>query len=185
MKFSSVFTSAVLAASVQSATLPADQSSFTTLTPTASAPSGAATDLDSTFGIGVVTVDPAAAQASGTSNSKRDDGNPQADPKSYIKQTTQKQDGTLSIKLEKSVLQDSNGRIGSIVSNRQFQFDGPPPQEGAIYAAGWSITPSGVLALGEQSVFYQCLSGNFYNLYDQSVADQCHPINLQVVGFTN
>ncbi|SJM84690.1 probable Cell wall mannoprotein CIS3 [Zygosaccharomyces bailii] len=92
-----------------------------------------------------------------------------------------KNSGTLTVTLKDGVLTDSKGRIGSIVSNRQFQFDGPPPQAGAIYAGGWSITPEGNLALGDSDVFYQCLSGNFYNLYDKSIGSQCHPIHLEAV----
>ncbi|KAL6941938.1 hypothetical protein ACO0QE_003101 [Hanseniaspora vineae] len=90
-------------------------------------------------------------------------------------------DGTLKITLEDSILRDEKGRIGSIVANRQFQFDGPPPQAGAIYAAGWSITQEGNLAIGDEDVFFQCLSGEFYNLYDEHVGSQCEPIYLQVL----
>ncbi|QLL31493.1 hypothetical protein HG536_0B03560 [Torulaspora globosa] len=96
-----------------------------------------------------------------------------------------KNSGTLTVQLKGGVLTDGKGRIGSIVANRQFQFDGPPPQAGAIYAAGWSITPGGNLALGENDVFYQCLSGNFYNLYDQSIGEQCHPIHLELVNLVD
>lgn len=90
-------------------------------------------------------------------------------------------DGTLALNLKDGILTDSKGRIGSIVANRQFQFDGPPPQAGAIYAAGWSITPEGNLALGDDDIFYQCLSGDFYNLYDESIGAQCHPVYLQAI----
>ncbi|CEP21402.1 unnamed protein product [Cyberlindnera jadinii] len=90
-------------------------------------------------------------------------------------------DSSLAMTLNGSVLTDSRGRIGSIVANRQFQFDGPPPQAGAIYAAGWSITTDGYLALGDSDVFYQCLSGSFYNLYDESIGDQCTAIHLEIV----
>ncbi|CCH62801.1 hypothetical protein TBLA_0I01410 [Henningerozyma blattae CBS 6284] len=96
-----------------------------------------------------------------------------------------KTDGTLTMTLKKGLLTDAKGRIGSIVSNRQFQFDGPPPQAGAIYAAGWSISPQGNLALGSQDVFYQCLSGNFYNLYDETQGEQCHKVYLQAVELVN
>ena len=92
-----------------------------------------------------------------------------------------KVDGTLEMSIKDGILTDGKGRVGSIVSNRQFQFDGPPPQAGALYAAGWSITPEGNLALGDQDVFYQCLSGDFYNLYDESIASQCHPVYLQAI----
>ncbi len=91
-------------------------------------------------------------------------------------------DTALSITLEDSVLRDSHGRIGAIVANRQFQFDGPPPQAGSIYAAGWSIV-DGKLALGKVTTFYQCLSGNFYNVYDQSVGPQCTAVELDIVIF--
>ncbi|CAM9016876.1 unnamed protein product [Wickerhamomyces anomalus] len=111
--------------------------------------------------------------AKATDSSKSSDDN--------VKAVSCKNPGSLALSLNGSVLTDSSGRVGSIVSNRQFQFDGPPPQAGAIYAAGWSITEEGVLALGDSDKFYQCLSGNFYNLYDENVADQCHEIKLEVI----
>lgn len=88
---------------------------------------------------------------------------------------------SLAMTLESSVLTDLHGRIGAIVANRQFQFDGPPPQAGSIYAAGWSITDDGYLALGDSDVFYQCQSGDFYNLYDQNIAAQCEPVYLSII----
>ncbi|CCE85442.1 Piso0_005038 [Millerozyma farinosa CBS 7064] len=88
---------------------------------------------------------------------------------------------TLQMQLEYGILRDSNDRIGSIVGGRQFQFDGPSPQYGAIYAAGWSITEKGSLALGNSTKFYQCASGEFYNLYDEPIAFQCNPVTLDVV----
>ncbi|CCF58779.1 hypothetical protein KAFR_0F01820 [Kazachstania africana CBS 2517] len=96
-----------------------------------------------------------------------------------------KNNGTLAMTLDGSILTDEKGRIGSIVANRQFQFDGPPPQAGAIYAAGWSITPDGNLAIGDNDVFYECLSGDFYNLYDESIGSQCSPIHLEVVDLVD
>ncbi|EDO19007.1 hypothetical protein Kpol_2002p78 [Vanderwaltozyma polyspora DSM 70294] len=92
---------------------------------------------------------------------------------------------TLSMTLKGGILTDSNGRIGSVVANRQFQFDGPPPQAGAIYAAGWFITPEGNLAIGSNDVFYQCLSGNFHNLYEESIGTQCAPVPLEIVSLVN
>lgn len=88
---------------------------------------------------------------------------------------------TLQMQLEDGILRDSTNRIGSIVGGRQFQFDGPSPQYGAIYAAGWSITEKGQLALGNSTKFYQCASGEFYNLYDEPIAFQCNPVTLDVV----
>ncbi|CAI8494683.1 unnamed protein product [Hanseniaspora opuntiae] len=92
-----------------------------------------------------------------------------------------KNNGTLAMLLNDGVLTDEKGRIGSIVANRQFQFDGPPPQAGAIYADGWGITPDGNLAIGDEDVFWQCLSGDFYNLYDTEIGGQCKPVHLEVV----
>lgn len=67
---------------------------------------------------------------------------------------------SLVMRLFNGVLIDSLGRIGSIVANRQFQFDGPPAQAGAIYTGGWSVCADGVLALGNSKQFYQCQSGD-------------------------
>ncbi|CCH63127.1 hypothetical protein TBLA_0J01310 [Henningerozyma blattae CBS 6284] len=110
---------------------------------------------------------------------------PQASDDSFFQATACKNNGTLTMNLKNGILTDEKGRIGSIVANRQFQFDGPPPQAGAIYAAGWSITPQGNLALGDSDVFYQCLSGNFYNIYDENQGAQCQKVYLQAVELTN
>ncbi|ODV89889.1 hypothetical protein CANCADRAFT_20614, partial [Tortispora caseinolytica NRRL Y-17796] len=88
-------------------------------------------------------------------------------------------EGVLSMTLKDGILTDSHGRIGSIVANRQFQFDGPP-QAGCIYAKGWSIQTNGTLTLGDNSVFYKCRSGSFYNLYDQDIGSECIPIQFLV-----
>lgn len=103
-----------------------------------------------------------------------------APPSSGIQQACISNDN-LAMTLKDSVLRDGKGRIGAIVSNRQFQFDGPPPQAGSIYAAGWSITQDGLLALGEGTQFFQCKSGDFYNLYDENVAEQCEPVHLSII----
>ncbi|KAG7933095.1 hypothetical protein KL904_004151 [Ogataea polymorpha] len=99
--------------------------------------------------------------------------------------TSCKSDEALAMVLKDGILTDSKGRIGSIVANRQFQFDGPPPQAGAIYAAGWAISPEGYLAIGNTTTFYQCLSGNFYNLYDESIGGQCEPVHLNIVDLVS
>lgn len=90
-------------------------------------------------------------------------------------------DSVLKMTLTGSILRDGENRIGSIVGSRQFQFDGPVPQYGTIYAAGWSVTSDGQLALGDSTKFYQCASGGFYNIYDTSIAEQCSPVTLDVV----
>ncbi|CAX44084.1 covalently-linked cell wall protein, putative [Candida dubliniensis CD36] len=90
----------------------------------------------------------------------------------------------LQMTLHNSVLKDTNERWGSIVANHQFQFDGPIPQAGVIYSSGWSIK-DGYLYLGDSNIFYQCLSGDFYNLYDENVAKQCSAVKLSVIEFVN
>ena len=86
----------------------------------------------------------------------------------------------LEITLKDGVLTDSKDRTGYIAANHQFQFDGPA-QTGAIYTAGWSACGNGSLALGGTTVFYQCLSGDFYNLYDESTGKQCNEVHINIV----
>jgi hypothetical protein len=87
----------------------------------------------------------------------------------------------LEITLKDGVLLDSQQRTGYIAANHQFQFDGPA-QTGAIYTAGWTACSNGSLALGGEATFHQCLSGDFYNLYDESTGPQCNEVTIQIVG---
>lgn len=83
----------------------------------------------------------------------------QKTPNNGITNVCDKVDG-LSVILRGGIMTDRQGRIGSIVANRQFQFDGPPAQAGAIYTGGWSVCPGrGIVALGSQTKFFRCLSG--------------------------
>ncbi|KAK4982722.1 hypothetical protein LTR66_009130 [Elasticomyces elasticus] len=135
---------------------PNPQAVSSAIAPKASAPAGCSTTHSGTFQISTVNV-------SSASMAKR-------------------QDNALTLTLSSGVLTDSKGRIGYIASNRQFQFDGPP-QAGAIYTAGWSYCGNNnTLALGGSTVFYQCLSGSFYNLYDQSTGKQCSQVYLAILG---
>jgi Yeast PIR protein repeat len=86
---------------------------------------------------------------------------------------------TLILSLTAGVLTDSEGRTGYIASDYQLQFD-DPPQSGAIFTAGFSVCINETLALGGTTVFWGCLSGSFYNIYDRNFAPQCQPINLIV-----
>ncbi|GKT44757.1 cell wall mannoprotein CIS3 [Colletotrichum spaethianum] len=52
---------------------------------------------------------------------------------------------------------------------------------GVIYTSGFSVCTNGSLALGGSTTFYRCLSGNFWNLYDRNVAEQCSPIHLAIL----
>lgn len=87
----------------------------------------------------------------------------------------------LSLLLQDGILRDNYDRICSIVSGHQFQCDGPVPQYGTIFAAGWSVTPQGSLALGGSTKFFQCALGDFYNIYDTPIDPLCNPVVLNVV----
>ena len=88
---------------------------------------------------------------------------------------------TLEMTLKGGILKDRFGRTGYIASNYQFQFD-DPPQAGAIITAGFSVCQNGSLALGGSNVFWQCLSGSFYNLYDRNWAAQCSPVTIETLA---
>lgn len=89
-------------------------------------------------------------------------------------------EGVLALTLQDGILLDNQGRTGYIASNFQFQFD-KPAQAGAIYTSGWSVCGNGSLALGGSTTFYQCLSGNFYNLYSENWAAQCNAVTIDVL----
>jgi hypothetical protein len=98
----------------------------------------------------------------------------------HQRQSTCGQAGYLTLTLAGGQLKDAVGRTGYIAANYQFQFDAPP-QTGAIYTSGFSVGSNGSLALGGSAVFYECLSGTFYNLYDRNWAAQCEPILIGIV----
>ena len=138
---------------------------------------------------------PQATTASASAVSTISDGQPQAATASSSDATASstapatklvacKTNSTLEISLGNGVLTDSQGRTGYIAANYQFQFD-KPPQAGAIYTSGWSVCGNGSLALGGSNVFYQCRSGNFYNLYDRYWAPQCSPITIESLTLIN
>jgi hypothetical protein len=62
----------------------------------------------------------------------------------------------------------------------QHRFDNPP-QHGAIYTSGFSVCDDGKLSLGGNNVWYECLSGDFYNLYDRWIAEQCTPVHIHTL----
>jgi hypothetical protein len=103
---------------------------------------------------------------------------PSAAPGTPYELVACKTTSSLEITLSNGILTDSLGRTGYIASNYQFQFD-KPPQAGAIYTAGFSVCANGSLALGSSNVFWQCLSGSFYNLYDRYWAPQCSPVTIE------
>lgn len=90
--------------------------------------------------------------------------------------------GALTMQLTDGVLRDQAGRQGYIASNYQFQFDAPV-QAGARETSGFSLCSNGSLALSGTTVWYQCLSGTFYNLYSQAIREQdCIAIHIQAVN---
>ncbi|EMD88816.1 hypothetical protein COCC4DRAFT_100841, partial [Bipolaris maydis ATCC 48331] len=93
-------------------------------------------------------------------------------------------DGILTMTLKDGVLKDQAGREGYIASNYQFQFDGPV-QDGALEVDGFGLCSNNSLSLKGSTLFYQCLSGEFYNLYSQSIGEQCLPINIMAVMATD
>ena len=86
----------------------------------------------------------------------------------------------LEITLKNGVLTDSKNRTGYIAANQQFQFDAPA-QTGAIYTGGFSACANGTLALGGSAVWYECLSGTFYNLYEVTQGAQCQEIFIDIL----
>ncbi|ELR06651.1 hypothetical protein VC83_05292 [Pseudogymnoascus destructans] len=89
--------------------------------------------------------------------------------------------GSLVATLKDGILTDAQGRIGSIVSNHQFQFDPAPGQVNALTTSGFSVCNS-KLGLRGSTNFFQCRSGNFFNLYDESIAPQCEPITIDIIS---
>jgi len=87
-------------------------------------------------------------------------------------------DGTLKISLKDGKLTDQAGRTGYIAGNYQFQFDSPV-QANAKETDGFGLCSNGSMSLMGSTVFYQCKSGDFYNLYSQSTGAQCIPIHIQ------
>jgi hypothetical protein len=88
-------------------------------------------------------------------------------------------DGLLLCTLQDGVLRDQYSRTGSIVANHQFQFDGPP-QAGAIYTGGFSVCQNKSLAIGGSTRWWRCMSGEFGNLYDTTIGEQCTEIRILV-----
>jgi len=119
-----------------------------------------------------------------TAITQKSDGQPQATSAASSSSMMQlvgcATNSTLSLTLENGILTDSEGRTGYIASNYQFQFD-KPAQAGAIFTSGFSVCSNGSLALGGSAVFYECLSGGFFNLYDRSWAAQCHPVLIRTL----
>ncbi|OAL46598.1 hypothetical protein IQ07DRAFT_590708 [Pyrenochaeta sp. DS3sAY3a] len=151
MRASSFFAPLFLAATV------AAQAVEEGIAPDTPPPAGCETNVDGNFTIGTLKIE---------HKSKRETAQEAAD-------------GALFCTLKNGILKDQYGRIGSVVANRQFQFDGPP-QAGAIYTGGFSVCANNSLAIGGTTRWWQCSSGPFYNLYDEWIGGQCEEIRIQV-----
>lgn len=161
-----MFTKTIIAASALAAAVSA-QGVTAVISPTQPAPAGCTGTGSGKYNIAVVNV----TTAGGMKFAKRQDGYPYSGAE------------VLEMTLTNGVLTDNKGRIGYIAANEQFQFDGPP-QTGAIYTAGFSACANGTLALGDSAVWYECLSGTFYNLYDESQGAQCQEIFIDLLPVT-
>ncbi|CAD0084283.1 unnamed protein product [Aureobasidium vineae] len=146
-----------IAAAFAGAAVAMPQGVTQSISPKTGPPSGCSENFDGEFSISIANV---------TTNAKRD--------------LETRQDKVLTITLKNGTLTDDEGRTGYIAANNQFQFD-KPAQTGAIYTSGFSVCGNGTLAIGDSAIFYQCLSGDFYNLYDQSTGAQCSPIYINVL----
>jgi len=95
--------------------------------------------------------------------------------------------GALTLTLQDGILKDQAGRQGYIAANDQFQFDAPV-QAGALETEGFVLCGNNTLGLtaGQRpfgaTTFWQCLSGDFYNLYADSQGMQCQQIYIQAVN---
>ncbi|RMZ71362.1 covalently-linked cell wall [Pyrenophora seminiperda CCB06] len=152
MRPSTIFAPLFLAATTLAQAVPEG------IAPSSDAPSGCKTTVQTKFRIGTL-----------------------ENPTLSKRETAQEaSDGDLLCTLEDGILHDQYGRTGSVVANRQFQFDGPP-QAGAIYTGGWSVCGNNSLAMGGSTRWWRCMSGPFGNLYDESIGAQCHEIRIQAI----
>jgi hypothetical protein len=149
---------AALSATVLASPMP--QGVTSQIAPSSPAPEGCLPSWDGSFEITVVNVS--------SSATRRD-------------LEKRQKDGILTLTLAGSVLTDQAGRTGYIAANYQFQFDSPP-QAGSIYTSGFSVCSNYSLALGGSAIWYECLSGDFYNLYDRKWAAHCVPIYIYVIA---
>jgi hypothetical protein len=144
------------------------------IAPSVAAPSECRTTADGNFTIGTLKVGHHARRETAMEVSSA----PMMPVHVRLIRARQATQGALVCTLKDGVLRDSFLRTGSVVANRQFQFDGPP-QAGAIYTGGFSVCNNGSVAIGGTTRWWQCSSGGFYNLYDEWIGAQCEEIRIQ------
>ncbi|KAI0477915.1 hypothetical protein GGR56DRAFT_639350 [Xylariaceae sp. FL0804] len=150
-----------LASALMGLAAAAPQGVTTELTPTGAAPASCTGTYSGNFEISVAKV---------TETKKRD----------LSKREACGSEGTLVLALSDGQLTDAQGRTGYIAANNQFQFD-EPAQTGAIFNAGFSVCSDSELALGSSKTWYECKSGDFYNLYNTNWAPQCEAVSILAV----
>lgn len=84
------------------------------------------------------------------------------------------------LSLQSGSLRDQSARKGYIASNNQLQFDPMIPQAGAKYTTGFSVCADGSLALAS-STWWECRSGDFYNIYTDSTGGECYSAQISVI----
>ena len=87
--------------------------------------------------------------------------------------------------LNNGVIKDSNGKIGEIVANHQFQYD-YPIQPDSLFTRGFSIiTFLGIryLALNGNTRFWNSAVNDFgiFKIYDKPINENSKPINLVII----
>lgn len=85
--------------------------------------------------------------------------------------------GGLVLTLQDGILKDQDSRSGYISANFQLQFDSPP-QSGALVDSGFSLCRDGNLALRGATTFFECPTGDAWNLYDRHWAQHCGAVKL-------
>ena len=163
----------ILAAALSLAATTSAQAVPVGIAPSSPPPEGCSESPEGNFTIGYVPVDQVAKKRA-TAAAVRP---PPALYTVPATDTQQDANGALYLTLVDGVLTDGFNRTGSIVANHQFQFDGPP-QAGAIYTGGFSVCANKSLALGGSARWWNCASGDFFNLYDENIAAQCVEIRI-------
>ena len=77
-------------------------------------------------------------------------------------------------------MKDESGDTGLITANHVFGFDNPP-SAGAIATSGWSICQNKTIALGDSTIFYSCLSGQYNNIFDVRQGKQCTQVFISIL----
>jgi hypothetical protein len=168
------YTATFLALATAVLATPVPQGVTEQIEPPTPAPPGCSPDVSGTFNIQIVNVSSTPAKVKVSFVPHRGSNN--------VTDISQRQtSGTLTLTLQGGILKDQAGRTGYVAANDQFQFD-DPPQTGAVYTAGFSLCANNTLAIGGSAIWWQCLSGSFYNLYSEKQGDQCNEVYYEAIN---